>query len=77
MDRYQGQMRYGTNPRPYAQTRAYQERVLEVDNKYPIAMAYVPWQTLEKTLPLCEGLNIGTIFPELDLPFEIGRCARK
>lgn len=34
-----------------------------------LAMAYVPWQRFEKTYNLNEALEIGTIFPELDLPF--------
>lgn len=35
-----------------------------------LAMAYVPWQRWQETYPLEEGLHRGTIFPELDLPFE-------
>jgi len=35
-----------------------------------LAMAYVPWQRWQKTYPLEEGFHRGTIFPELDLPFE-------
>lgn len=42
--------------------------------QFPIAMAYVPWQSFETTYPLCEGFMVGTIFPELNLPFERGRC---
>ena len=44
------------------QTQARQPMVL--------AMAYVPWQRWQETYPLEEGLHRGTIFPELDLPFE-------
>lgn len=40
----------------------------------PIAMAYVPWQKWKQTYSLEQGLNRGTIFPELDLPFVMGRC---
>lgn len=40
----------------------------------PIAMAYVPWQRWRQTYSLEQGLNRGTIFPELDLPFVMGRC---
>lgn len=40
----------------------------------PIAMAYVPWQRWKQTYSLEQGLNRGTIFPELDLPFVMGRC---
>ena len=35
-----------------------------------LAMAYVPWQRWKDTYPLEEGFHRGTIFPELDLPFE-------
>lgn len=35
-----------------------------------LAMAYVPWQKWTSTYPLDEGLHKGTIFPDLDLPFE-------
>lgn len=35
-----------------------------------LAMAYVPWQKWSNTYPLDEGLKKGTIFPDLDLPFE-------
>lgn len=40
----------------------------------PIAMAYVPWQTWKETYPLDRALVRGTIFPELDQPFVMGRC---
>ena len=41
---------------------------------YPLAMAYVPWQQWKQTYTLDQALQRGTIFPELDLPFEMGRC---
>ena len=40
----------------------------------PIAMAYVPWQQWRQTYPVDKALSRGTIFPELDLPFVMGRC---
>jgi hypothetical protein len=39
------------------------------------AMAYVPWQYFTNVYEPCKGLRRGTIFPELDKPFE-GRCVR-
>ena len=42
----------------------------------PLAMAYVPWQTWNKTYDLDKALQIGTIFPCLDKPF-MGRCVCK
>ena len=42
------------------------------ENRQPmvLAMAYVPWQRWQETYPLEEGFKRGTIFPELDFPFE-------
>ena len=39
------------------------------------AMAYVPWQQMSETCEPCEALQAGTIFPDLNFPFLIGRCA--
>lgn len=36
---------------------------------FPVAMAYVPWQTWDKVCDLDEGFESGTIFPELKKPF--------
>lgn len=43
------------------------------NNKFPVAMAYVPWQTWGQIYELPKALSAGTIFPELDLEFT-GRC---
>lgn len=40
----------------------------------PIGMGYVPWQVWNQPYPLEKGFVRGTIFPELDLPFVMGRC---
>lgn len=42
--------------------------------QYPIAMGYIPWQQWQQTYPLDRAMQRGTIFPELDLPFAMGRC---
>lgn len=43
--------------------------------KYPLAMAYVPWQHFEEIFDnLEEAYRTGTIFPELDMPFTGRRC---
>lgn len=39
-----------------------------------IGMGYVPWQRWRQTYPLAQAFQRGTIFPELDLPFVMGRC---
>ncbi|MBQ7955304.1 MAG: spore coat associated protein CotJA [Lachnospiraceae bacterium] len=47
----------------------------EYFERFPIAMAYVPWQhlcTLYENLD--EALKCGTIFPELYKPFTGRRC---
>ncbi|MEA5011204.1 MAG: spore coat associated protein CotJA [Angelakisella sp.] len=41
-------------------------------DRFPVAMAYVPWQYWTNTYPLEKALQRGTLFPELDKPF-LGR----
>jgi hypothetical protein len=41
--------------------------------EFPVAMAYVPWQKLTSVYEPDKALEIGTIFPELNLPFYGGR----
>lgn len=36
---------------------------------FPVAMAYVPWQSWDEVYDLDEGFEHGTIFPELNKPF--------
>lgn len=44
-------------------------------DKYPIAMAYVPWQHFDKMYDdLEKAYKSGTIFPELNKPFTGRRC---
>jgi hypothetical protein len=46
--------------------------------KFPVAMAYVPWQKFTSVYEPDKALEIGTIFPELNLPFYGGRgCGRR
>ena len=40
-----------------------------LSEQFPVAMAYVPWQRLEKMYPPETALHRGTLFPELDKPF--------
>ena len=40
----------------------------------PLAMAYVPWQRWQQVYPVEKAMNRGTIFPDLDKPFSMGRC---
>ena len=42
----------------------------EFGEKFPIGMAYVPWQAWRDIYDMEKGLQRGTIFAELDLPFE-------
>ena len=41
---------------------------------YPIAMGYIPWQQWKTPYDPAKGLSRGTIFEDLDLPFEKERC---
>ena len=44
-------------------------------DRFPVAMAYVPWQKFDKMYDdLEKAYRIGTIFPELDKPFTGRRC---
>lgn len=51
----------------------YEKRESCID-KFPIAMAYVPWQSWNQIYEFDKALHSGTLFPELDKPF-IGRRA--
>lgn len=42
----------------------------------PLAMAYVPMQPFQNLYDMEKALQRGTLFSELDFPFEIGFCAR-
>jgi hypothetical protein len=44
-------------------------------DKFPVAMAYVPWQKFDKMYDdLEKAYCVGTIFPELNKPFTGRRC---
>ncbi|MCI5959572.1 MAG: spore coat associated protein CotJA [Lachnospiraceae bacterium] len=44
---------------------------LQNKTDFPVGMAYVPWQKMEHIYEnLDEAFSIGTIFPELNKPFE-------
>ncbi|MCM1254050.1 MAG: spore coat associated protein CotJA [Clostridium sp.] len=46
-------------------------------DRFPVAMAYVPWQRLTNIYEdLDEALLNGTIFPELNKPFMGRRCCQ-
>ena len=46
----------------------------EYFDRFPLAMAYVPWQQFKMCENLEEGFKNGTIFPELNRPFLGRRC---
>lgn len=50
-----------------------QKRMMD-SNSMQLAMAYVPWQQWSQTYPIDQALIRGTLFPELDFPFVMGRC---
>lgn len=39
-------------------------------DEFAVAMAYVPWQNLHTLYEPDKALQVGTIFPELNKPFE-------
>lgn len=46
-------------------------------DRFPVAMAYVPWQHLTKIYEnLDKAYQTGTIFPELTKPFTGRRCVK-
>lgn len=55
----------GCNPNCDADSSLYNDQL----NGMAIGIGYVPWQQWCKVYDLCKGLNQGTIFPPLDLPF--------
>ena len=44
-----------------------------IDN-FPLAMAYIPWQRWQQVYSVDQAMSRGTIFPDLDKPFSMGRC---
>ena len=42
--------------------------------RFPVAMTYTPWQRWGEPYCAQKGLERGTIFPDLDLPFAGRRC---
>jgi len=74
---YYKQTRCGSNMCNSHDAHSYtpcQSQLLE--NKYSLAMAYVPVQRWEEPMPLGVALKKGTIFACLDLPF-LGSNRRK
>ena len=53
---------------------AYDNVPYRAKDNYVVGMAYVPWQTWMNVYEPCKGLSQGTIFPDLDKPFEGGCC---
>lgn len=46
-------------------------------DQFPLAMAYVPWQHMDRIFEnLEEAYKTGTIFPELNKPFTGRRCVK-
>ena len=68
---YKEQVAQGKRPHFRCDLR-WEQRPMQPD--MPIAMAYVPMQRWNQVYDMSRGLTRGTIFPELDLPFVIGRC---
>ena len=50
----------------------HQDGLSRLPDNPPIAMAYVPYQQINQFYELDKAMSAGTLFPELDLPFERG-----
>lgn len=80
MDNNYRQQMYRRNRNQYHQNNQNQQSCPEPEtscpyngiDRMPLAMAYVPWQKWNQTYDPCKALEIGTIFPELNLPY-LGR----
>ncbi|MCD8010286.1 MAG: spore coat associated protein CotJA [Lachnospiraceae bacterium] len=46
-------------------------------DQFPVGMTYVPWQTWQNLYEAEYGFQVGTIFGDLDYPWEVGRCCRR
>ena len=64
------------NPMPAGMSFCTDTSAGPLEQNYPIAMAYVPWQQWSTPYTPDQALKHGTIFPELDLEFIYGRCSR-
>ena len=79
---YSNRNRVPVNPGSYASCGCNDDNncTCNMDRRYfddmPLAMAYVPWQDWNQVYEPCKGLEEGTIFPELNLPF-LGRSVCK
>ena len=49
----------------------------ETIDRFPIGMAYVPWQTFQNIYDPERALDAGTMFVELDKPFYGRRAFRR
>ena len=70
MDRYMPQMA----PAPALRSTQPAAGQTTPPSAFPVGMAYVPMEKWQQTYDLGLGLSRGTIFPDLDLPFMMGRC---
>lgn len=46
----------------------------ECIDRYPVGMAYVPWQRWQELYSVDTAIEMGTIFPDLFKPFLMGGC---
>lgn len=53
----------------YSDTDADEEVIAPFPQNQKLAHAYVPYQETNKTYPVTEALNRGTIYPSLDQPY--------
>ena len=56
--------------------RSTDKRIMDCIDTFPVGMTYTPWQVWQELYEIDEALSVGTIFRELDYPWEVGRCAK-
>jgi len=63
-----GSRRYN-NQMPMRDSAEYNANTYDKFDRFPLAMAYVPWQNWNEVYEIDKVLHKGTIFPELDKGF--------
>ncbi|GLB32264.1 hypothetical protein LAD12857_41870 [Lacrimispora amygdalina] len=67
-------MPMGMAPGMYTDSKPAKCSGAENIDRYPVAMAYVPWQRWQEPYSVDTAIEMGTIFPDLFKPFLMGGC---
>lgn len=58
-----------SNQMPMRDSVKYDTKAHDNYDRFPLGMAYVPWQTWNEVYEIDKAFHTGTIFPELDKGF--------